>query len=679
MKHETLGRKSVKVDSDLLTNLANTIRGLSIDAVNEANSGHPGLPLGAADFTVTLWYHFLRFNPEDPKWPGRDKFILSGGHGSMLLYSLLHLAGYDLPMNELKNFRQFGSKTPGHPENHITRGVEVTTGPLGQGFANGVGMGLADAMLAARVHRGNFKPIDTFTYVLCTDGDLMEGVAQEAASFAGHMKLGNLICLYDDNSVSLDGPTSLAFSEEDTPKKYEAMEWHVQTVDGHNHQEVADAIVEAQKATGKPSLICCKTTIGFGSPNKAGTSSAHGSPLGEEEGNKTKEALGISLEKFHVPEEDRKAWSARIDELKELYDSWKEMVEEARKSDKDAVETMEEYFAQRVPANLESKLPKFDPAKPIATRKASGAALKAIGPHLPFLIGGSADLSGSTNAIVEDSVVQPDSLSGRHLYFGVREHAMGGIVNGIVSQGAFRAFGATFLTFSDYMRGSIRLSALMECPSIWVYTHDSFYLGEDGPTHQPIEHVMALRTIPQLIVIRPGDAIETAQAWVAAVNEKHHPTALILTRQNLPVFDRGSDEFSGGKGDFFKGGYVFRPEKDPKKLDGILIATGSELSLCIDSARELEKEGKSIRVVSLPSWELFERQDGSYKEAILPERCTARVSVEAGIALGWERYVGPKGKMVSRDDFGASAPAKVLAGEFGFTPGKVIARLREVM
>ncbi|MDX9975681.1 MAG: transketolase [FCB group bacterium] len=679
MNLNELGRKKVTVDEQLVRRLANTIRGLSIDATNAADSGHPGLPLGAADFAVTLWYYFLRFNPEDPKWPGRDKFILSGGHGSMLIYSLLHLAGYDLTMEELKNFRQWNSKTPGHPESHITRGVETTTGPLGQGFANGVGFGLADAMLAARVNREGFTPIDSFTYVLTTDGDLMEGVALEAASFAGHLKLGNLIYLYDDNSISLDGPTSLIFDTEDTPAKFAAMGWHVQTVDGHNPQEVADAIYAAQKETTKPSLICCKTIIGYGSPNKAGTSGAHGSPLGEEEGNKTKEALGIPLQKFHVPQEDRDAWGARIDEMKCLYREWKQHVDQARKDHSDCVRILEGSFKQELPANLEKVLPAFSPEKPVATRKAGAAVLKELGKHVPWLVGGSADLSVSTNAIVSDEKVLAGSYKGRHIFFGVREHGMGGIVNGMVQHGAFRAFGATFLTFSDYMRGSVRLSALMQCPSIWVYTHDSIFLGEDGPTHQPVEHVTALRAIPGLLVFRPADAIETGLSWVAALQEKHLPSAIILSRQNLPVYDREAKEFCGGKGDFFKGGYVFRPEKDPKKLDGILIGTGSELQLCIEAARRMEAEGKSIRVVSMPCRELFDRQDGSYKNAILPELCEARVAVEAGISMGWERYVGARGRTVSQDTFGQSAPDKVLAGEFGFTPEKVIARMLESM
>lgn len=667
-----------KVDVDLLKSLARTVRGLSIDGVEAANSGHPGLPLGCADIAVTLHYYFLRYNPDDPAWPGRDRFILSGGHGSMLVYSLLHLAGYDLTLDDLKKFRQFGSKTPGHPESHMTKGVEVTTGPLGQGFANGVGIALADKMLAARVNRYGFRPFDNYVYAIVTDGDLMEGVALEAASFAGHNKLGNLIYLYDDNDISLDGPTSLTFNHEDTAKKFEAMGWHVQHADGFNHQQIADAIRIAQKETAKPSIIICKTIIGYGSPHKAGTSGVHGSPLGPEEAKLTKQALGIPLEPtFLVPDTDRAAWAARKAENKKLYDAWHASVEAARKSHPEAVRIMETFLKQELPADLDAKLPAFDPAKPIATRKASEATLKAIAPSVPWLVGGSADLSGSTNAIVPGEL-SAENMDGRHIYFGVREHGMGSIVNGMTRQGAFRAFGATFFTFSDYMRGAVRLSAIMECPSIWVWTHDSIFLGEDGPTHQPVEHLAAVRAIPGLIVIRPGDAIETAQAWAVALRETHHPVALILTRQNLPVYDRSQPEFAA-RGTLAQGAYIFRAEKNAAKLDGILIGTGSELHVCIDAARKLESEGRSVRVVSMPSWELFERQTAPYRADILPSTCKARVAVEAGVSQGWTKWVGDGGATVTQDGFGASAPASVLAKEFGFTADNVAAKLRALL
>ncbi len=662
---------TVTVDRELLRRLANTVRGLSIDGVQAANSGHPGLPLGTADFAVTLWYHFLRYNPDDPAWPGRDKFILSAGHGSMLVYSLMHLAGYDLPIEELKNFRQFGSKTPGHPENHLLPGIEMATGPLGQGFATAVGFAMADRLAAARVHRDGFQPFQSFVYTLCSDGDLMEGVAQEAASFAGHMKLGNLIYLYDDNDISLDGPTDLTFNREDTAKKYEAMGFQVQRVDGFDHQAVADAIVEAQKETERPSLIICKTVIGYGSPNKAGTSSAHGSPLGEEEVARTKEALGISPEKFHVAAEDREAWAKRKEENLVAYREWQAALEEAKGKHPDAVGLMETLREQKLPADLPAKLPVFEPTKEVPTRKAGEAVLKAIGAEAPWLIGGSADLSVSTNAIVDDQKVQPGAFDGRHLYFGVREHAMGAIVNGMTRQGFVRGFGATFLTFSDYMRGAVRLAALMECPSIFIYTHDSIFLGEDGPTHQPVEHVMSLRLIPNLNVFRPADAIETGECWVAALEETHGPSAIVLTRQNLPVYDRAMNEYAA-IGSPRHGAYVFRPERQADRLDGILIGTGSELQLCVEAARRLEQDGKNIRVVSMPCWELFERQDGDYREKILPRAVTRRVAVEAGRSLGWERWVGANGACVSQDTFGASAPYKVLAEKFGFTAEAVV-------
>lgn len=674
----TTERPTVTVDRDLLRRLANTVRGLSIDGTQAANSGHPGLPLGSADFSVTLWYYFLRYNPSDPTWPGRDKFILSGGHGSMLIYSLLHLAGYDLSLDELKNFRQWGSKTPGHPEFGHTAGVEATTGPLGQGFATGVGFALADKMMARRYHDGDFTPFDSFVYGLVTDGDLMEGVALEAASFAGHMKLGNIIYLYDDNDISLDGPTSLSFDRENTRAKFEATGWHVLEVDGHDHQAVADAIVAAQNERERPSLICCKTVIGFGSPNKAGTSSAHGSPLGADEAKLTKEKLGIPVEPaFHVPDEDREAWEDRAADLKREHMVWKQMIEDKRRKKPGLVEDIETQYKQELPDELARVLPGFD--KPIATRKASQEALTAIGKEISWLVGGSADLSVSTNAFIKgDNTVDPGEFDGSHIFFGVREHAMGSIVNGLVLHGAFRGFGATFLTFSDYMRGAIRLSALMEIPSIWVFTHDSVFLGEDGPTHQPVEHYMALRAIPNLRVYRPGDAHETAWSWLCAVQDRKHPSALLLTRQNLPVYDRVGDEFAAAS-NVAKGAYVLRKEKDSTKLDGIYIATGSEVHLCVEAAKALEAEGKSIRVVSAPCLELFNEQPAKYQDSVLPADCTRRVVVESGVTMGWEKYAGPGGVILGINHFGASAPAEVIAEKFGLTSENVTKLMRGLL
>ncbi|MBI1291717.1 transketolase [bacterium] len=668
-----------KVDAALLRRLANTVRGLSIDAIEAANSGHPGLPLGCADLAVTLWYHFLRYNPADPQWQGRDKFILSAGHGSMLIYSLLHLAGFDLSLDELRRFRQWGSKTPGHPENFMTPGVETTTGPLGQGFATGVGFALAEKMLAARINEPENALIDSYVYGIVSDGDVMEGVAMEAASFAGHLKLGNIIYLYDDNDISLDGPTSLSFGE-NSAQKFQAIGWHVQSVDGFDHQAIADAILAAQAVKDQPSLIICKTVIGYGSPAKAGSSKAHGSPLGKDEAKATKEKLGIPVEPtFNVPLADREAWTQRTSDLAPIYTEWQSALTRLRKEAPAKAAALDAYFKRAVPANIGDLLPKFDPAKTIATRKASEAVLGALGSAVPWLVGGSADLSGSTNAkIAGGGVVKPGDFAGREIYFGVREHAMGSICNGMTQQGAFRAYGGTFFTFSDYMRGAVRLGALMHAPSIWVWTHDSIFLGEDGPTHQSVEHLAAARCIPNLVTLRPGDANETAWAWVAALQRSGGPTALVLSRQNLPTLDRATGEFNDAEGTL-KGAYILRPENDPTNLQGILIGTGSELCLCVDAAKVLEDEGYSVRVVSMPSWELFEMQDADYREDVLPKDVPARVAVEAGVRMGWERYIGLCGTFVGMSGFGASAPAEVLAKEFGFTTENVVAKMKALI
>jgi transketolase len=662
-----------QLDVQLISGLARTVRGLAIDAIEAANSGHPGLPLGCADFAVTLWYSFLQFDPSAPDWRNRDKFILSAGHGSMLLYPLLHLAGYDLSLDEIRRFRQWGSKTPGHPENFMTPGVETTTGPLGQGFATGVGFALADKMLAARVNKPDAALIDNFVYGLVSDGDLMEGVAQEAASLAGFLQLGNLIYLYDDNDISLDGPTSWTYRE-DTPAKFRALGWHVQSVDGFDHRAVAAAILSAQAETTRPSLICCKTVIGYGSPNKAGSSKAHGSPLGSDETKLTKQKLGIPADhSFHVPDADRAAWAKRRAENQAAHAAWKAKLAKAP----EAAALLETYFAQELPSNLEALVPAFDPSKSIATRKASEAVLGALGKALPWLVGGSADLSGSTNAIIAGGGrIEAGAFEKREIFFGVREHAMGSICNGMTQHGAFRAYGGTFFTFSDYMRGAVRLGAVMHTPAIWAYTHDSIFLGEDGPTHQAVEHLAACRSIPNLVVIRPADATETGQAWVAALRRTEGPTALVLSRQNLPTFDRSGGEFAASQVE--RGAYILRREKG-SKLDGILIGTGSEVSLCVETAKALEADGLSVRVVSMPSWELFESQDAAWKGSVLPADCKVRLAVEAGISMGWDRYVGPAGGTVTQDRFGASAPANVLAEKFGFTSKNIAARFRALL
>ncbi|MDX2177565.1 MAG: transketolase [Candidatus Sumerlaeia bacterium] len=667
-----------QIDAALVRRLANTVRGLSIDAVQKANSGHPGLPLGCADLAATLWLNFLRYDPSDPAWPNRDRFILSAGHGSMLLYSLLHLAGYEVAMDDLKAFRQWGSSTPGHPELHITPGVEATTGPLGQGLSNAVGVALSGLMLRDRFADKAPGLFDHFVYVLASDGDLMEGVASEACSLAGEWRLSNLIVLYDDNSISLDGPTSLSFSAEDPVKRFESYGWQVLRADGHDPESVAKATLAAQQDP-RPSLIACKTVIGYGSPNKAGSSKAHGSPLGAEEVALTKEKLGIPAAAFHVPAEDRDVWAARARANREEHAHWKARLAEFSAKHPEAFAEYEALRTQKTPAAMAKDLPAFDPAKSVATRRSSKDALNAIAKHASWLVGGSADLSSSTNAVIDGTTrVKAGDYKGRDLYFGVREHAMGAIANGLTSQGFFRCFTATFLTFSDYMRPAIRLAALSNIPSIFVFTHDSVFLGEDGPTHQPVEHYAALRSIPNLVTLRPGDAAESAQAWLFAVEEKHHPSCLLFTRQNLPVFDRKSDEFNPADG-LRLGAYVLRPEKGDNAPDLVLIATGSELHLAVEAARKLEAEGLRPRVVSMPSMELFREQDAYYRDSVLPPAVSRRLVVESGVSLGWHEWAGSKGELVTLDRFGSSAPDTVLAAKFGFTVEAVASRARDLM
>lgn len=665
------------VDRELLTRLANTVRGLSMDAVQHANSGHPGLPLGCADMAVTLWYHFLRFDAKDPHWPNRDRFVLSAGHGSMLLYSLLHLAGYGVSLDDLKGFRQFGSITPGHPEIHLTPGVEATTGPLGQGFANAVGMALSGMMLRARFDDAAPGAFDHFVYVLASDGDLMEGVVAEAASLAGEWQLGNLVVLYDDNDISLDGPTSLSFSREDRAQRFEAYGWHVQHADGFDQQEVANAITEAQRDP-RPSIIICKTVIGFGSPNKAGSSKSHGSPLGADEVCMTKERLGISPEPFHVPEEDRTAWSHITDRRGEEAALWRSLWKGVLDGDGAAAGRWNALSTTSLAPHGVVKLPLFDAKKKIATRVAGQKALEALAPSAPWLVGGSADLSSSTKAIIPDTtIIRAGDYSGRDIYFGVREHAMGSIINGLSTQGSFRAFGATFLTFSDYNRPAIRLAALSHIPSIFVFTHDSIFLGEDGPTHQAVEHVASLRLIPNLLVLRPGDAAETAKAWEVIMEQKNRPAALVLTRQDLATFDRTSGEF-GSAGDVRRGAYILRREKGAAPAL-ILIATGSEVEIAVDAARILESDGVAVRVVSMPSFELFREQPQAYRDAVLPAAVTARIAVEAGVTACWHEWVGPAGAIIGVDRYGASAPAEVLAVEYGFTAANIVEKARAIL
>lgn len=654
----------------------NTIRTLSIDAVQAANSGHPGLPLGAAPMAYVVWTRFLRFNPRDPRWPNRDRFVLSAGHGSMLLYSLLHLTGYDLSLDELKRFRQWGSKTPGHPESHLTPGVEVSTGPLGQGFGNGVGMAIAQAFLAARYNRPGHELFDSYIYAIVSDGDLMEGVAAEAASLAGHLKLGRLIYLYDDNHISLDGPTSLAFTE-DRLKRFEAYGWHTLQVEDGNDLAAIEAAVRAAQQDERPSLIAVRTVIGYGSP-KAGTSKVHGSPLGPDGVRATKEALGWDPDaQFLVPGEVLEHMRAVGERGARLAEEWRARFDAYCQAFPKEGEELRLALAGKLPEGWDADLPSFDPAGgDVATRNASGKVLEALAAKIPWLIGGSADLSESTKTpYATDGSFQPGSYAERIIWFGVREHAMGAALNGMAAHGGVRAYGGTFLTFSDYMRGAIRLAALSGHAVTYVFTHDSIGLGEDGPTHQPVEHLAALRAIPNLTVIRPADANETVVAWKVALERTDGPTALILSRQNLPVFDRAG---MGAADELRRGAYVLK-EAEGGAPEIVLMATGSEVGLALDAQAELAKQGVRARVVSFPSWELFEQQPPEYRDSVLPPDVPARLSIEAGVSQGWHRWVGSQGAVMSVETFGASAPYKEVFKRYGLTVEDVTRRALELL
>ncbi len=644
----------------------NALRFLSADGVQKANSGHPGLPMGAAAMAFTIWTRHLRHSPRNPQWMGRDRFILSGGHGSMLLYSLLYLTGYDLPLEQLQNFRQWESLTPGHPEYGLTPGVEVTTGPLGQGFANGVGMAIAASHLAATFNKPGHEIFDTYIYAIVTDGDLMEGVASEAASLAGHLSLGRLIYLYDDNHISIDGSTDLAFTE-DRAKRFEAYGWHVQRVDDGNDVEAIDTAIKAAKTDPRPSIIMCRTTIGFGAPNRQGTSKAHGEPLGDEELNAAKENLGWEKEpRFFIPEDVLAFYRKAVDRGRELEADWKMRREAYARLFPDLGIELLRRLNGDLPEGWESALPTFPvDAKGMATRAASGKVINALAPKLPELIGGSADLAPSNNTKIDGSpAFQKDSYAGRNFHFGVREHAMGSVLNGMSVFGGVIPYGATFLVFADYMRASIRLAALSHYPSIFIFTHDSIGLGEDGPTHQPVEHLMSLRLIPNLVVIRPADANETAQAWKVAISRRNGPTVLVLTRQNLPTLDTPAL--------VEKGAYVLKDFGTPEIL---LMASGSEVSLALEAAQKLAEEGKGVRVVSFPSWELFEKQDEAYRESVLPKSIQKRLAVEAGSTFGWERYAK---SVIGIDRFGASAPYKVIFEKLGLTVENVVAKAKKL-
>lgn len=655
----------------------NTIRCLAMDAVQKANSGHPGLPMGTAAMAYVLWSRFLRHSPRNPRWPNRDRFILSAGHGCMLLYSLLHLTGYGLSLDEIKQFRQWGSKTPGHPEHLLAEGIETTTGPLGQGFSNGVGMAIAQKYLASFFNRPGHEIVDYKIYAIVSDGDLMEGISSEAASLAGHLGLNSLIYLYDNNHISIEGPTELAFTE-DPAKRFEAYGWFVQNLpDGNDVEAVDRAVRAAQAEKERPSLIVARTHIAFGSPNKQDTAAAHGSPLGEEEVKLTKQRLGWPLEpNFYIPEEALSHFRKAVERGERAESEWQQRLASYHKAFPDLAAELDRHAKGELPDGWKSKLPSFKPAEgPMATRVASGKVLNAIAPSLPLLIGGSADLAPSTDTLVKGAGdFGKGSYGGRNLHFGVREHGMGGIVNGMALSGLL-PYGATFLIFSDYMRPTIRLAALMEVHSIFVFTHDSIFLGEDGPTHQPIEHLASLRAIPNLCLIRPADANETAVAWRVAIERRGGPVALALTRQGLPVIDR---EKFGSAGGLARGAYVLA---DPpgKPAEVLLIASGSEVSLALEAYRALLAEGIPPRVVSMPSWDLFEQQPQVYKDEVLPPRVTRRLAIEAASPFGWDRYVGPQGAVMGMTRFGASAPYKVLAEKFGFTAANVIRRVHELL
>ncbi|MGH2561398.1 MAG: transketolase [Thermomicrobiales bacterium] len=680
---------AVAIDQRLETLAINTIRMLSVDAVQKANSGHPGMPMGAAGMAYVLWTEYLKHNPRDPTWPDRDRFVLSAGHGSMLLYSLLHLTGYDLPLEDIQRFRQLGSQTPGHPELGHTSGVELTTGPLGQGFANGVGMAIAEAFLAAHFNRPGYDVVNHYTFGIVSDGDVMEGVAAEAASLAGHLKLGKLIYLYDQNEITLAGTANVAFSE-DVVARFEGLGWQAFRIDGMDTNAVRDALDQARDDSERPTLIACRTHIGYGSPNKQDTYSAHGSPLGEDEVKLTKENLGWPTdETFHLPDEAVRAFRDAIDRGSQAQAAWRLAFEGYAETHPEPAAEFTRVMSGELPDDWDADIPTFEPGgQAIATRKASEAVIQAFFPRLSTFIGGSADLNPSTNTgmkgggdfespgMAQAGDVQGTlgggwNYAGRNIHFGVREHAMGSAVNGMAAHGGVIPFGATFLVFSDYMRPAIRLSAIANLKTIWVFTHDSVAVGEDGPTHEPVEHVMSLRLIPNLTVIRPADAIETAEAWRAAI-EASNPVALILSRQDLAILDRTAAQENASRG-----GYVlFDSSGTP---DIVLIATGSEVELSVKARDLLTEYGVSTRVVSLPSWELFAQQDQEYQRQVLGVADGPRLTIEAGVTIGWERYTGPRGRSIGLDRYGASGPGKEVLAHFGFTAERVAATALQML
>jgi len=669
------GAQTLKKEDEINQLCINTIRMLAVDAVEKARSGHPGLPMEAADIGYVLWTQFLKHNPANPQWPNRDRFVLSAGHGSMLLYALLHLTGYDVSLDDLKAFRQWQSKTPGHPEYGHTPGVETTTGPLGQGFSNAVGMAMAQLYLSQYFNRPGFALVDYCVYAMVSDGDMMEGITSESASLAGHLGLGRLIFVYLDNRITIEGNTALTFTE-DVGRRFGAYGWHVQKVDGYDLQGIASALAAAKEETERPSLIIARTHIGYGSPNKQDKASAHGEPLGPEEARLAKKELGWPEDTFHVPEAALRLFRRAVQEGKQNESQWQALFQAYAREHPEPARQWEQFHTGNWPQGWEAALPVF-PADhaPIATRAASGKVLEAVAPKLPNLLGGSADLAPSTKTFIKDLGVIKQDHGGRNIHFGIREHAMGGILNGMALSQALVPYGATFLVFADYMRPAIRLAALMKLRVIYVFTHDSVAVGEDGPTHQPVEHIASLRIIPDLVVVRPADANETAFAWKFALERRDGPTALVLTRQKLPVIDRR--RFAPAAG-LLRGAYVLAdPPQGTPQL--IIVATGSEVHLAMAAYEKLTAEDIAVRVVSMPSWEIFEAQDEDYLKEILPPSVRARVAVEAGVPYGWERYVGREGKIVGINRFGASAPGSLVMERLGVTAEAVIGAARKLL
>jgi transketolase len=662
-------------DKTLTERCINAIRFLAVDAVQKANSGHPGMPMGAAAMAYTLFTRHLSYDPSDPAWPDRDRFVLSAGHGSMLQYALLYLTGYDVTIDDLKAFRQLGSRTPGHPEHGMTPGIETSTGPLGQGFGNAVGMAIAEAFLAATFNGPGSPVVDHHTYVLVSDGDMMEGLSHEAASLAGHLQLGKLIALYDDNHISIEGSTELAFSD-DTCRRFEAYGWHTQRVEDGNDVEAIDAAIAAARAeTTRPSLICVRTHIGFGAPHKQDTASAHGEALGVDEVKAAKENLGWPLDPlFYVPDDVLAFFRQARERGAAAHDAWRERYDTWRTAAPDRAAHWDRAMSGELEPGWDADIPVFGTDEALATRAAAGQALNAIAPHIPTLIGGSADLAPSNNTLIKGADdFSARTRAGRNMHWGVREHVMAAASNGIALHGGCRPYAATFFAFTDYMRPALRLGAIMKLPVIYVLTHDSVGLGEDGPTHQPVEHLAMMRATPDWTIVRPADANEAAEAWKVAVRHTGGPIGLILTRQKLPTIDRAKYAAAVGVA---KGGYVLAGDTGPEPPEVILIATGSEVHLCLEAYERLAREGVRARVVSMPSWQLFERQDAAYREQVLPQEVRARLAVEVASPFGWQRWIGDEGEIIGLDHFGASAPGEELMAEYGFTVDHVYQRAK---